>query len=148
MILQKNRSKFYQKKCPQNSFFKRWLFVLQENAETGFQRTGSPRTLDLSLSGPERLKATRGSHAPAVRHLSLHLSLCPSLIPAFRSFSLNRYAFRYTRRPARTPAIRVNRGRDAYSRRGSIRRIIFWPRGAVIYYTQSALTKVDLESVL
>lgn len=60
-----------------------------------------------SLLGSKRLKATRGSHAPAVRHLSLHLFLCPPLVPIALSLSSPTHTFRYTHRPAWTLAIRL-----------------------------------------
>lgn len=101
---------------------------------------GSSRVLGLSLSGSERLKATRGSHAPAVRHLSLHLFLCPSLVPTALSLSTSTSArLSLHSQTSLDPGHQVNRRRDAYSRRGADRSSgwFFWPRGAVIYYTCS-----------
>lgn len=96
-----------------------------------------------SLSGSERLKATRGSHAPAVRHLSLHLFLCPSLVPTL-SLSLPRppHAFRYTHRPAWTPAIRltVEEMRTLEARRGIDLRDDFSDLAALWFITRVVRT--------
>lgn len=60
-----------------------------------------------------------------------------------RSFSRPSCAFRYTRRPARTSAIRFNRGRDAYSRKAKranrSSEWLFWPLGSVIYFPRNRL---------
>lgn len=78
-----------------------------------------------SLSGSWRLKAIRGSHAPAVRHLSLHLFLSSSSSSSstshwLYSLSLLRaWCARYSvtlPRPTRIPSYRVNRERDAHWR--------------------------------
>lgn len=85
---------------------------------------GSSRVLDLSLSGSERLKATRGSHAPAVRHLSLHLFLCPPLVPTALSLSSSLFLFACLSLHSQTsldPGHQVNRRRGAYSRRSADR---------------------------
>lgn len=98
------------------------------------------RVLGLSLSGSERLKATRGSHAPAVRHLSLHLFLYPPLVQTARSLSFSTSArLSLHSQTSLDPGHQVNRRRDAYSRRGADRSSgwFFLPRGAMIYYMRS-----------
>lgn len=115
-------------------------------AEARFKRAGFPRILlSLSLSGSQRLKAIRGSHAPAVRHLSLHvfpsssfstsgwcsLSLSPSFVRAFR----------YSPDQNSDPGYRVNRERDAHceaiNARDRSSKWFFWPRGTAIYYIRN-----------
>jgi len=89
--------------------------------------------LGFSVSPSRRLKATRGSHAPAARHLSLHLLLRP---PLCLSLSLSHSIRRYSQLgPA--PAS-VNHGRDAYAR-GETRidpGMIFLTSRAMIYYAR------------